>query len=36
VLFGIVGGVLALVTGIAAFVVVLVVAIKRNRKPRPA
>ncbi|KRC64592.1 hypothetical protein ASE12_07330 [Aeromicrobium sp. Root236] len=36
VLFGVVGGVLALVTGIAAFVIVLVVAIKRNRKPRPA
>lgn len=36
VLFGVVGGVLALVTGIAALVIVLVVAIKRNRKPRPA
>ncbi|KAA1397509.1 hypothetical protein [Aeromicrobium ginsengisoli] len=36
VLFGVGGGVLAVVSGIAAFVIVLVVAIKRNRTPRPA
>jgi len=36
VLYGVVGGVLAALSGIAAFVIVLVVAIKRNRKPRPA
>ncbi len=34
--YGVVGGVLAGLAGIAAFVIVLVVVIKRNRKPRPA
>ncbi len=33
--YGVIGGVLAGLAGIAAFVIVLVVAIKRNRKPRP-
>ena len=35
VIFGVGGGVLAAASGIAAFVIVLVVAIKRNRRPRP-
>jgi hypothetical protein len=34
--YGVTGGVLAGIAGIAAFVIVLVVAIKRNRKPRTA
>ena len=34
--YGVIGGVLAAAAGIAAFVIVPIVAVKRNRKPKPA
>lgn len=36
VVFGVIGGVLAALGFIAAFVIVPIVAVKRNRKPNPA